>query len=126
MTNGTLVNIPVSTLLTHGTVYYASQTINGCESEYYTVTVQDIMANDSFTLKGIVVYPNPVTNEFTVSANETIASVAIFNMLGQKVHEQSSTENSVQVNIQILAIGTYLLQVTAPGGAQSTSKIIKQ
>ncbi|MEL1245272.1 ice-binding family protein [Flavobacterium sp. DGU11] len=125
MTDGELVSIPTSTVLTDGETYYASQMANGCESDYFEVTANELLGTVSFDLKKIIVYPNPVTDMLTVSGDVTITNVAVFNLLGQQVLQQSSTENTVKVNVENLAAGTYLLQATSDSGKNASFKIVK-
>jgi len=126
MVNGELTDIPSSTLLTNGTTYYAKRVLSGCESGYFTVTANQSLATASFDLAGLMVYPNPATAVVTVSAGEAIANVRIFNILGQLVLQQSSTGNVIEVNVDRLTAGTYLLQATSETGKHATLRIVKQ
>jgi hypothetical protein len=126
MVDGKPVVIPTTTVLADGETYYATQTLNGCESDYFAVTAKKTLSNATFSAKSLKVYPNPAVSMLTISAEEGISSVSIFNLLGQKVLEQKSTGNIVQMNVERLAAGTYLLQVTSDTGRNASLKMIKQ
>ncbi|GAB5398612.1 MAG: hypothetical protein Aureis2KO_01970 [Aureisphaera sp.] len=59
------------------------------------------------------IYPNPATNRLTVSSDsEGIAKVEIFNVLGQRVMENTYTSSlSETINISSLNTGMYLVKI---------------
>ena len=71
-------------------------------------------------------YPNPVTNGklFISSANSSEKQVAIYSLLGQKVLE-TKTANNTEINVSKLAKGTYILNVTENGNSESKKLMIK-
>lgn len=72
------------------------------------------------------VYPNPVTNGklFISSVNSSEKQVAIYSLLGQKVLE-TKTVNNTEINVSKLAKGTYILNVTEDGKLESKKFLIK-
>lgn len=70
-------------------------------------------------------YPNPVTSEWTVQANETITQVVLYNVLGQQVLNQAPNNSSYTVNMSSLTAGVYVAQVSTSAG-QKTLKLIKK
>ncbi len=70
-------------------------------------------------------YPNPVTSQWTVQANETITQVAIYNVLGQKVLFDTPNNTTYSVNMSALTAGIYLATVSTATG-QKTVKLIKK
>ena len=70
-------------------------------------------------------YPNPVQEVLNLSANNTIESVSIVSMLGQKVMETSVNQTTSAIDIASLYPGVYLLKVMIDGRS-ATYKIIKQ
>ncbi|GHC54571.1 hypothetical protein GCM10008083_18530 [Ulvibacter litoralis] len=76
------------------------------------------------TIQGFSFYPNPAETTINLDSVDTIESVAIFNMLGQKVVDQTINATTSQVDISKLATGTYLLQVSV-NGQRGTYKILK-
>jgi len=126
MVNNSPVVTPTTTVLVDGETYYATQTLNGCESDYFAVTAKRTLGTAYFSAKSLKIYPNPAISMITISADEGIANVLVYNLLGQKVLEQKTTGNVVDMNVERLAAGTYLLQVTSESGKNASLKMIKQ
>jgi type IX secretion system substrate protein len=61
--------------------------------------------------QGILLYPNPATNELTISAGIPIAQVTISNLIGQVVFSGSFNAALVHVNIASLPSGVYLARI---------------
>jgi len=73
-------------------------------------------------LSSLKVYPNPVSNQLTVSNNNEISAIAITNLLGQSVKAFKITPaNSIAVDVSDLSKGIYLVKVESVG----KSKILK-
>jgi hypothetical protein len=123
---GVFVSVNTETALVNDETYYVQQTVNGCESDFLAILAQESLGSQNFSATALRAYPNPVRDILTVSNDNSIAEVAIYNLLGQNVLMQSANENTVHLDISKLVAGTYLLQVTTSGGEQSSMKIIKQ
>jgi hypothetical protein len=70
-------------------------------------------------------YPNPVNDILNISTKESIESISIFDLSGQKVINDIAIIDS-QINVKSLTTGTYVLQVLFGGGQIETFKIIKK
>lgn len=79
---------------------------------------------DSFSETSYSVYPNPAqsTVSITLPNNVEASEISIYTITGQEV---LSTNNSQNIDISKLAIGTYLLKGTTTNGLTFTKKIIK-
>ena len=77
------------------------------------------------TIEGFSYYPNPSTSIVNLTSVEVIETVAIYNMLGQKVIDQNIDATTSEVNVSQLATGTYLMKVSV-NGQVGTYRIIKQ
>jgi hypothetical protein len=119
------IEIPANTPLENGTTYYVSQAVNGCESGMLAITASIVAASDSFSLAGLVAYPNPANNVVTITNRAPLQGVSIVNMLGQEVLSQTANGSEVQLNIAQLAGGSYIVKVTAQDGATASIKIAK-
>lgn len=74
--------------------------------------------------KDITVRPNPATDNFElVLAENTPAQVQLFNIVGQMVYNQTTTESTVNVNVSDLKAGIYMLKVSQ-NGKSYTSKVV--
>lgn len=119
------VEIPETTVLTNGTTYYVSQSNGNCESERTAVTANLTSNTNTVSVRAVVVYPNPATSVLNIQSGESISKLTLINLLGQSVMQQNVSGAQAQLNIDNIAAGTYILQVTA-GNKVSTVKVIKQ
>ena len=126
-TGGNVVS--TSTTIVSGTTYYASQTLNNCESSIrlaVTITLGNCLGTTDFIKLQMSVYPNPTKDFVIVNANQVIEKVELINLLGQTLFSKPCNENEVKVYFDNLPTATYLLRVTSENNAVSTFKIIKQ
>ena len=122
---GTTV-LPSTTVLVSGTIYYASQTVNGCESTTrLAVTAGNDLKTPEFNLNQLRVYPNPVQDMLTIDYSETIQGVQVFNMLGQMVYNRNTNASQVKIDMSAMATGTYIVQMTVNGITKNV-KVIKK
>ncbi|MBW2937188.1 T9SS type A sorting domain-containing protein [Aureisphaera sp. CAU 1614] len=76
-------------------------------------------------VEGFSMYPNPAKNSLNISAANTIDQIAIYDVLGRKVIDQSINLNNVEVNVSELTAGAYFIQVSS-GTQKGSYKFIKQ
>ncbi len=76
------------------------------------------------SLNGFNFYPNPANQMLYLNASKNIESVELFNMLGQKVMANQIGATSSNLNVEGLAVGTYIMKVTVDGQT-GTYKVIK-
>lgn len=123
-TDGTI--LPATTVLVSGTVYYASQTIGGCESaERLAVTAGIDLKTPGFDAANLKYYPNPVQDVLTIDYSDTIDSIEIYNVVGQRVYQKRYASQQVKVDMSSLATGSYIVNVTSKGLVKNI-KIIKK
>lgn len=113
-------------VITESGTYYAVQTIGECSSDVFAVTVNVTLATTGFNTGSFRYYPNPVSGILTVSYNNEISLVEVFNLLGQKVLENNAKATSATINMDGLQAGTYLVKVTDAYSNTATVKVIKQ
>ena len=80
--------------------------------------------SDNKLLK-ISMYPNPTSSRLTISAQSTIKSAAIYNLLGKEVMNLEINKNSESIDVSNLASGMYLIRYSIDN-AIGTAKFIKQ
>ncbi len=90
---------------------------------YYDAKSDLSVGENSF--EGFKFYPNPALDVLNLSANNTIESVSMFSLLGQKVFETSVNNNETSINLASLTPGVYLMKAMIDGNS-ATYKIIKQ
>ena len=101
----------------------------------YTNYIDDIsgIAGDAIATAGISdnkllkisMYPNPTSSRLTISAQSTIKSAAIYNLLGKEVMNLEINKNSESIDVSNLASGMYLIKYRIDN-AIGTAKFIKQ
>lgn len=91
-------------------------------SEYMEVSTLGVEEN---TIKSVLVYPNPVSNELNIQLNDTeIASISILDLNGNTV--KIVTKSYTQIDVSELNSGLYFVAVKDMNGAVSTTKFIKK
>ena len=86
-------------------------------------TVEGLLAVNAPAIKGLKVYPNPVTNgrlSIETNANATKA-IAIFDVLGKQVLGTVTNENTIDVST--LQAGIYVIKITE-AGKTATQKLV--
>lgn len=90
--------------------------------EFTTRTAKEELFAGSFK-----VYPNPATNQLTISSASGFDSFTIFNITGQPVLcGKNHTTGKFNININNFDKGVYILKMQSNGGAVQTSSFIKQ
>lgn len=118
--------LPTTTQLVSGATYYATQTVSGCvSSSSLAVTVTVTLGTTSYEMDKLHYYPNPVTDTFTMTYTETISSVEVYNLIGQKVLASKPNATTSKINMSHLPAGAYVIQVLANGQSR-TIKVIKK
>lgn len=90
---------------------------------YYIDDIKQVttgtLSTKDVSITSVSVYPNPSNNTISISGNNEIKSISVFNVLGKRVLSSSSYKN---IDISQLSNGLYILK-TDKG---ATSKFIKQ
>jgi PKD repeat protein len=60
---------------------------------------------------GLLVYPNPASNELFVTAGVTINNVTVTNQIGQKVYSGTTNGKDISIDISSLPSGLYFVKV---------------
>lgn len=78
----------------------------------FTLVKESILATNDFEKTDFAIAPNPANETVTVTATQPINSIEVYNVLGQKVLEQTVSQNKTQtINISSLNAGMYLLTI---------------
>ena len=116
----TLGKATFSNLDSAGTYFYS--VLKGEEYVDYgsvTINAKENFVNIKFLLDTIykyyqipdLVFPNPASDLVCIISDSTITSVKLFNPAGELVFEEQTNTNVIQIPVQNLADGLYLLQV---------------
>ncbi len=94
-----------------------------------TVFIDNVLfRKQTLSLSGLNVdqlkaYPNPASQQVTLSADKNIKSIVVLNQLGQNVLEMNTDANQVVINTSNLSKGVYTIKTTSESG-QSYIKLV--
>ena len=73
----------------------------------------------------LVVYPNPATDRLTIESEEVIHQCEIYDLTGQLVETLENASERMEISIEALPAGTYLVKLVTDSFAQ-TRRLIKK
>lgn len=117
--------IPAGTQLVDGTTYYAVSVVGTCRSTALAVTVVVVLENESFDIKSLKFYPNPVIDILTISYSSEITSVQVYDISGRQIRNMNPNSNLVTVDLSDLATSVYVVKVFA-NDTSSEIKVVKK
>jgi len=88
-------------------------------------SVFQLLARDQFEDASVSLHPNPVKNALTITANDNIKSIQLYDVMGRLIETDLQNSNTVQFDVSKQASGIYFVQITTGKGTK-TEKIIKQ
>ncbi|WCO00508.1 T9SS-dependent choice-of-anchor J family protein [Psychroserpens ponticola] len=107
--------------------YFIQLWNNGTEEGTINITLSDasLSLNTIENENAFTYFPNPVKNELTLKAQNSIQNVSVFNMLGQEVLRAKPNTLETNLNMNDLSQGAYFVQVTI-NNVTETVRILKQ
>jgi hypothetical protein len=117
--------IAAGTQLVNGTTYYAVSVVGTCRSTALAVTVTVVLENESFDIKSLKFYPNPVIDILTISYSSEITSVQVYDLSGRQIRNMNPNSNLVTVDLSDLATSVYVVRVFA-NDTSSEFKVVKK
>lgn len=84
-----------------------------------------ILGTSDVSQNSVSFFPNPVTNVMHLNSKETIDSVSVYTITGQRVSNITSSNNHTELDFSSLASGVYLVKVSSNGSVENL-KVIKQ
>ena len=111
----------------NGTYYYkVTAYSSACESNYaitnddvdYVVVMVAAVAENSINAR---IYPNPTTGNLKIEASD-MNTVAVFNLVGQKVYEETINNDECVINMKEFGSGIYMVKVQTSTGS-TTQKV---
>lgn len=103
--------LPLDTQLINGTTYYATQTLDECESAPLAVTTEVVLGMDENTKTKFVYYPNPVTDKLYITSESNINQIEIYTVYGQKIVSQTGNAMNGILDMGQLAIAAYIVRI---------------
>lgn len=117
--------LPTDFILIDGETYFAVSDDGTCRSQPFpvTVTINLSTANNNFI--NLTYFPNPVNDNLQINNGQLIDKVEIYNILGQKVFENSYQESNITLDLIHLPTAIYQVKITAYN-QEKTFKIFKK
>lgn len=95
------------------------------ETEDYKLMILDDLGVKVVKFDNFKFYPNPVKDIMKLVAQETINEVALYDITGKKILQQSPKNPDVELNTRHLTKGVYIMNVTI-GDKSKSFRIIKE
>ena len=86
-----------------------------------TVAISEKLLNH-----GIIMYPNPVHDNVTITTTQNSTSLTLTNLLGQTVAETAGLTTLSTISTSHLSNGMYVLKITLVDGTTQELKIVKE
>ena len=121
------VAIPATTDTYNSALFYVvTRDVDVSMSEVKIVgSAEDTASIDKNNLSNVSLYPSPAQNELTISAENTIQNVTVYNVLGRKVQSFNVNATSKKLDVSSLSTGIYILKYTA-NNVVGSMKFIKE
>lgn len=74
-------------------------------------SIEDIKTDDA-----IKIYPNPANDQITITSDNLIQKVEIYNMMGQRVYSAETNEASLSLNVSLYKNGLYTVKAITQKG----------
>ncbi len=88
----------------------------------YTLDLTTMGISNPTNSVSITLYPNPASRFVNIHSESTVSKVAVFDLSGKKLSEQTST----QIDVSSLPSGIYIVQIKLENGKTQTRKLVKQ
>jgi len=95
----------------------------GVFAKYYGTENALSTNENNYSLNTTTIYPNPVKNTFSISGNEAVNEIEIYDLIGKRVLHKKNITNDI--NIENLPNGIYVAKIKTDKGVFST-KLIKE
>jgi len=87
----------------------------------------DVSANKTIKAEDILnIYPNPAHDVLNIESQQVITGVDLYSLTGQLIERQTCETDKLEVPVEHLNRGMYILRVYLNDGWQSTTNFIKQ
>ena len=100
----------------------STSTKNCTATNWITVTA-NVGIDEVETLQ-VNIYPNPASRYLNIESAETMASVVVYNAVGQQVMLHTVNSTGTTLDLGTLATGNYTLRIVGTDGSMTTRKFI--
>lgn len=84
----------------------------------YTVNLGQVVGVAEMGEQYSRIYPNPATDKVSIESESTLKNISIFNLNGQKVYEIALDQNNVDLNVEQLEAGMYMIRLETENGTK--------
>jgi len=84
-----------------------------------------VLSTDEFETADFKVFPNPTKDNWNITSNTVINSVAVYDILGKQVSSLSPNSNDVEISTANIRSGIYFAKIESDNGSK-TVKLIKE
>ena len=81
--------------------------------------VEGTLSTFEFELDNFNYSYNPITQTLSVSSDESLSKLSMYNVLGQELLRKDLNSNSAQVDLSYFSQAIYLFKVEGPNGANT-------
>lgn len=107
-------------------------TLDGCanhlrgQTEDYAVLIEDNLTINENTNLVVSLYPNPTEGIISLKANEVIAEIKVYNIVGQTIYSNNLINSKIVNGIDLSSFNTgqYFIELTDQKGNRTTEKVI--
>ena len=92
--------------------------------DFFTTIVDDCNEVSEYDEQMASVYPNPTNGTLCIEA-ENIEAIGIFNLLGEKIYEASTTGNRFEYDFGPQGTGVYIVRIQTDNGTATKRVVVK-
>ena len=104
-------------------IHLVSTSQQGCVANNWLTVTSNVGIDDVDALS-VRLYPNPTSRVLNVESADMIATVAVYNAIGQQVMLRNGDSNAMQLDLGNLANGQYSIRIISVNGDESTRKFV--
>lgn len=115
------------TPIVSGTTYFASQTLEGCESTErlaVTMTTGICLGISNNQMWNVTVYPIPMDEVLHIQANDLVDTIEVYDLVGKLIFTRKTNSLRTTIDTSLLSSGPYLVFIRA-GNRLKIHKVIK-
>ncbi|MBT8278929.1 MAG: T9SS type A sorting domain-containing protein [Bacteroidia bacterium] len=83
------------------------------------------LSTNNFDASEFKAYPNPTNSEWTITSNNQIQSIEVYDILGKLVITQEPNDINATINAALLSNGVYIAKINAANG-ETNIRLIKE
>ncbi len=117
--------LPVSTVIDNdASIYFDFNSAVLTNTAFNTICNPDAIENVNVE-NGIVVYPNPTSDEFFIESTQNISSIIIFDLLGKELFRiEKIDQQKISISLDGISSGVYLITIETSEG-EVVRKVVK-